>query len=118
STLVRQVSAAYRGLGLRRDDRVLLVASDEIPMLACILAAFHTGLVAVPVSTMFTGPELGKIVADSGARLVVCTEEFAGTVAEALDAAPEVELVVQVGDLGPLTGSNRYVVHDWDAFVE
>ena len=37
-------------------------------MLTGILGAFRAGLVAVPVSTMFTGAELGKIMADSGAR--------------------------------------------------
>ena len=50
------VAAGLRSLGLRRDDRVLLVMSDEIPMLTGILGAFRAGLVAVPVSTMFTGP--------------------------------------------------------------
>ncbi len=118
STLVRQVSAACRALGLRRDDRVLLVASDEIPMLTAILAVFHAGLVAVPVSTMFTASELGKIIADSGARAVLCTQEFAADVSEALVAAPEVEFVIQVGDPGPLAGTGRYVVHGWDSFVE
>jgi benzoate-CoA ligase family protein len=117
STLVRRLGAAYRGLGLRRDDRVLLVASDDVPMLTSILAAFHTGLVAVPVSTMFNGPELGRIIADSGARLVMCTEEFTAVVSEALGAAPEVEFVVQVGDPGPLVATDAYVVHDWDSFV-
>jgi benzoate-CoA ligase family protein len=117
STHVRQVSAAYRGLGLRRDDRVLLVASDDVPMLAAILAAFHTGLVAVPVSTMLNGAELGKIIADSGSRLVICTGEFATAVAEGLEAAPSVEFVVQVGDPGPLADQRRYVLHGWDSFV-
>ena len=40
-------------------------------MLAAILGAFRAGLVAVPVSTMQTGAELGAVLADSGARLVV-----------------------------------------------
>ena len=53
------VAAGLRALGLRRDDRVMLVMSDEIPMLTGILGAFRAGLVAVPVSTMFTGAELG-----------------------------------------------------------
>jgi benzoate-CoA ligase family protein len=117
STLVRHVGAAYRGLGLRRDDRVVLVASDDVPMLASILGAFHAGLVAVPISTMLTGAELGKIIADSGARLVVCSEEFAAAVAEGLEAAPDVEFVVGVGDLGPLAGQPAYVVHEWEPFV-
>jgi len=38
---------------MRRDDRVMLVMTDEIPMLTTILGAFRAGLVAVPVSTMF-----------------------------------------------------------------
>ena len=74
------VAAGLRALGLRRDDRVMLVMSDEIPMLTGILGAFRAGLVAVPVSTMFTGAELGKIMADSGARAVLATPEFAGPV--------------------------------------
>ena len=65
--------------------------SDDVPMLTAILGAFHAGLVAVPISTMFNGAELGKIIADSGARAVVCTEEFTDAVAEALTAAPDVE---------------------------
>jgi benzoate-CoA ligase family protein len=117
ATLVRHVSAAFRGVGLRRDDRVLLVASDDVPMLASILAAFHAGLVAVPVSTMFNGPELGEIIADSGARLVVCTEEFTAAVGEGLAVAPVVEFVVGAGDLGPLRETQQYVVHEWDSFV-
>ncbi|GGF57252.1 benzoate--CoA ligase [Marmoricola endophyticus] len=113
SALVLRVAAAYRALGLRRDDRVLLVASDEVPMLASILAAFHAGLVAVPVSTMFTGPELGSLMSDSGARVVVCTEEFADVVAVALQAAPEVEHVVAVGDAGPLATTGGRELHTW-----
>lgn len=115
--LVSRVSAAFRSLGLRRDDRVLLVAADDVPMLATILAAFHSGLVAVPISTMFTGAELGKIIADSGARLVMCTHEFAGQVAEALRSAPDVDVVVHAGDPGPLADGAGYAVHDWESFV-
>ena len=72
------VAAGLRSLGMRRDDRVMLVMSDEIPMLTAILGAFRAGVVAVPVSTMFNGSELGKIMADSGARTVVATPEFVG----------------------------------------
>src|SRR3954453_2272555 len=60
------VTAGLRSLGLHHDDRVMLVMSDEIPMLTGILGAFRGGFVAVPVSTMFTGPELATIMADSG----------------------------------------------------
>ena len=117
SLQVRQVAAALRGLGLRRDDRVLMVMSDDVPMLCTILGAFNAGFVAVPVSTMFNGPELGKIVADSGARAVVCTEEYADNVAEAVAAAPGVQYVVHVGAFAALPGAGDIQLHEWASFV-
>ena len=92
------VAGGLRALGLRRDDRVLLVMSDEIPMLTGILGAFRAGLVAVPVSTMFTGPELGKIMDDSGARAVLATPEFTESVSQAVALSPDVEHVVLAGE--------------------
>ena len=107
------VAAGLRALGLRRDDRVLLVMSDEVPMLTGILGAFRAGLVAVPVSTMFTGAELGKIMADSGARAVLATPEFAGAVSEAIAASPDVEHAVLAGD-GALDLPDAVSGHTWD----
>ncbi|MEP7089926.1 MAG: benzoate-CoA ligase family protein, partial [Nocardioidaceae bacterium] len=74
--------------------------SDEIPMLTGILGAFRAGLVAVPVSTMFTGAELATVMADSGARAVLATAEFVGAVSQAVAAAPDVDHVVLAGDPG------------------
>jgi benzoate-CoA ligase family protein len=114
-SLTGQVAASYRALGLRRDDRVMMVMSDDIPMLAAILGAFRAGLVAVPVSTMLTGPELGKVLADSSARLVVCTQEFTSAVEGALPAAPDVEHVVHVGEA---PSSDGPTLHAWEQFLD
>jgi len=92
------LAAAYQCLGLRRDDRVMIVMSDDVPMLTAILGAFRAGLVAVPVSTMFNGSELGSILADSGARALLCSAAYAAAAAAALPAAPGVEHVVLDGD--------------------
>ncbi len=113
---VGDVAAALRRLGLRRDDRVLMVMSDDVPMLSCLLGSFRAGVVAVPVSTMFNGAELGKIVADSGARVVVCTHEYVDAVGEALSLAPDVEHAVLHGE-GALDVPAWVTEHDWDAFV-
>ncbi len=107
------VAAGLRSLGGHRDDRVLMVMSDEVPMLTAILGAFRAGLVAVPVSTMLTGGELGAIMADSGARIVLATGEFAGPVSEALKAAPEVAVAVLAGD-GALQLPAGVTGYTWD----
>lgn len=113
--LSADVAASYRRLGLRRDDRVLFVTSDDVEMLAGILGAFRAGLVAVPVSTMLNGAELGKVLADSGARLVVATHEYVDAVGEAVAVAPEVDFVVLHGG-GELTTPERTRHVTWEEF--
>jgi benzoate-CoA ligase family protein len=110
------VAAALREVGVRRDDRVLLMMADGLPMLSTILGAFRAGAVAVPVSTMQTPTELGAVLADSGARLVVCTPQFAEAVEGALPMAPEVDRLVVVGD--PKLGVPSGVAQtSWDDFL-
>ena len=113
---VGDVAAALRSLGLHRDDRVMLVMSDDVPMLSCILGAFRAGVVAVPVSTMFNGAELGKILADSGARVLVYTHEYAEAVGAALTLAPDVEHMVVHGQPAPVVPAS-VTAHRWDDFT-
>ncbi|GAA5078217.1 benzoate-CoA ligase family protein [Thermocatellispora tengchongensis] len=94
SELVGLVTAGLRGLGLRRDDRVLFVTNDDVPMFSGILSAFCGGFVAVPVSTMLGAKELGTIIADCGACVVVASPEYGPQVQEALTMAPEVRHLV------------------------
>lgn len=114
--LCAEVAAGYRVAGMRRDDRVMIVMSDDVPMLAAILGAFRAGVVAVPVSTMQNGSELGKVLADSGARLVVCTHEFVDAVEQALTVAPDVEGVVLSGT-ADLAVPDGVEVTSWDDFL-
>lgn len=95
---VRRVAAGLRALGVRPEERVLLCMADDVELFTGILAAFRLGAVAVPVSTMLTGGELGKLVADSRCRVVLGSAEFAPVVRAALARAPEVEHAVLTGD--------------------
>jgi benzoate-CoA ligase family protein len=117
SDLSADVAGALRRLGLRRDDRVVLVMSDDVEMLAGILGSFRAGMVAVPVSTMLGGAELGAILADSGARVVLATHEYAEAVGTAVHMAPEVTAVVLHGD-APLSPPPDVRLLSWEAFVQ
>ncbi len=114
--LVGAVAAAYGRLGLRRDDRVMFVMADDIPMLAGIIGAIAGGQVAVPVSTMYTGDELGEILSDSGARVLVCSAEFADAAAQAVRHAPQVEYLVCDGEVPELPGD--VTSYGWTDFVD
>ncbi|HEY0357041.1 MAG TPA: AMP-binding protein, partial [Mycobacteriales bacterium] len=114
--LTARVAAGLRALDVRTGERVLFVMSDGVELLGGILGAFRAGVIAVPVSTMYNGAELGGILADSGARTLVVTAEFAAAAAGALTAAPELAKVVVVGeaDLPMPPGVRRY---GWAEFL-
>ncbi|HEV7825668.1 MAG TPA: benzoate-CoA ligase family protein [Mycobacteriales bacterium] len=109
--LTAAVAASFRALDLRREERVMFVMSDGPELLGGILGAFRAGLIAVPVSTMYNGAELGKILADSGARTLVVTSEFAAAAAGAVAAAPDVAHVIVAGE-ADLPGAV-----EWAAFL-
>ena len=67
---VRRSAAALRSIGVRPEERVMLCMADDIQLLAGILGAMYIGAVPVPISTMVTGPELGKVLVDSRARVL------------------------------------------------
>ncbi len=98
SALCGDVAAGLRTLHLHRDDRIVFVTNDDVPMISGILAAFRAGFVAVPVSTMLNGKDLGNILADSAADAVVASAEYADAVREAVGMWPGLEYLVTDGD--------------------
>ncbi|WP_406277371.1 benzoate-CoA ligase family protein [Nocardia sp. NBC_00881] len=113
---VHRVAGGLRMLGLRPEERVLFCMADDVELLTGILAAMYVGAIAVPVSTMLTGPELGKVLADSRARIFCASSEFAAAAAPAVAAAPEVVDVVFDG-AGDIEVAAGVAVHRWKDLV-
>ncbi|MEU7834000.1 MULTISPECIES: benzoate-CoA ligase family protein [unclassified Nonomuraea] len=97
---VGELSSGLRVVGVRPEERVALVMSDRPETLVTILAVMRMGGVAVPLSTMYNGVELGALIRDSRARVVVATPEYEPAVRVALANAPEVALLVLTGNVG------------------
>jgi benzoate-CoA ligase family protein len=118
SELSGDVAASWRGLGMRRDDRVVFVMSDDVELLGGVLGAFRAGVVAVPVSTMLGAHELATILADSGARVVCATHEYVEAVAAAIDLVPGVEHLVLAGaGADGLPALSAAFARSWDDFI-
>lgn len=110
---VRRSAAALRSIGVRPEERVMLCMADDVALLTGILGAMYIGAVPVPVSTMVTGPELGRMLADSRARVLGVSTEFAAAAQEALAFAAEVTDVVLDGEV-QFEGRHGLRVHQWD----
>ena len=106
-------AAGLAALDVRRGERVLFVCADRPELLVGLLGAWRHGAVAVPVSTMLTGPELAKVLADSGARMLVVSPEFTAAAQTAADAAPELAHIVAVGGAA-MAPSGTAAVLSWE----
>src|SRR5262249_61636065 len=80
------------------------------------LALRRMGAVAVPVSTMSNGTELGELLRDPRARVVVATAEFAAATREAMRLAPEARTLVLAGepDTAEQAGPDVTDTRSWD----
>ncbi|MFN2626467.1 MAG: AMP-binding protein [Mycobacteriales bacterium] len=90
-------AAGLQGLGLTPGDRVALVLTNTPDFPVVYFGALRAGLVAVPVNTTYTAPEVDHVLSDSGARAVI-GHAAATSVLDGLRArVPAVEHVVQAG---------------------
>src|SRR5215470_15183121 len=111
-----ELAAGFQAVGVRPEERVLLVATDRPETVITFCALLRMGAIPVPVSTMYRAEELGELVADSRARVVVATPECAAVARAAMHLAPEAATLVLIGDSGEPDGDEaaaRVSVRPW-----
>ena len=94
---VDAVAAGLLGLGLDRGDRVGLQLGNTPDFPVAYFGALRAGLVAVPVNTGYTRPELAHALSDSGARALVTIRSQAETAQELRAELPALEHVLLAG---------------------
>ncbi|MEU8190594.1 AMP-binding protein, partial [Micromonospora carbonacea] len=95
---VDRVSAALRQLGVGRGDAVAYLGENSPEFLQVMFAAAQVGAVFVPVNTRLAPPEIGHVLADCGARVLIHDPDLAGAVAVVGPAArPPPRLVARAG---------------------
>ncbi len=95
---VRRAAAGLRALGVRPEERVFLVMTDDEAMVTTLLAALRIGAVPLPVNPLLPGRDLAPIAADSRARVAVVSGEKAAVCDGLVAGAPELTDLVVTGD--------------------
>ncbi|MGH9894970.1 MAG: AMP-binding protein, partial [bacterium] len=91
---VCRVAAELQALGVRREERVLLILDDTPAFPAAFLGAIRIGAVPVPVNFMYKASDYVHFLADSYARLAVVDDAFAEKISGAVaEYGGEVDLV-------------------------
>jgi benzoate-CoA ligase family protein len=91
---VRRTAAGLRSVGVRPEQRILMVMADSPHFVVVYLAAMRVGAIPVPVSTMLHPDGITELLRDSRARFLAVTSEFAAAaesaaVSVSTGAAPE-----------------------------
>ncbi|HXV85678.1 MAG TPA: benzoate-CoA ligase family protein, partial [Gemmatimonadales bacterium] len=100
--LTNRAGNAFRDLGVRQEDRVLLLCLDGPEFLAAFWGAIKIGAVPVPVNTLLRTEDYAYLLTDSRARAAIISSPLLATVRPVLARAPALEhVLVAGGDPGP-----------------
>ncbi len=106
--MVQAGAGGLRALGVRPEERVLLVMLDEVEFIVTFLAAMRIGAVPVPLNPQLRPGELSKVSADARAGVAVVSGGRAGAAA----ALAGVSTVVMTGP-GEVPALPGRMVHPW-----
>ena len=72
-----RIANYFRGLGVKRGDRVLLMLGNIPPLWETMLAMMKLGAVIIPATTLLTADDVADRIARGHVRHIVCAAELA-----------------------------------------
>ncbi len=85
-----QVAHLFRTLGLHAGDHIALVMDNNPHLPEVIAGAARSGLYYTPVNSHLTAPEIGYVVADSAARVVLTSKALLDVMTDVVPLCPSV----------------------------
>jgi benzoate-CoA ligase len=104
---VDRAAAALTGLGLQREQRVMLCLLDTIDFPAVFLGAIKAGIVPVAGNTLLTTKDYDYMLRDSRAVALVVSAPLLPAFAPLLGALPDLKHVIVSGATGDLAPGQR-----------
>ena len=107
SERVRRFAAALNALGLRREERVLLLMHDTVDWPVAFLGCLYAGVVPVAVNTLLTPADYAYMLVHSRAQAAFVSTALAPALTQAMSEVPhEVKHVVETSEFSSLTAQH------------
>jgi len=90
-------ASALKQLGLRQEERVVVLLHDTVDYPVAFWGAVRAGTVVVPLNTMLLPDQYAYLLADSRAAAVVVATSLADTIRPVLDRVPSLRNLILVG---------------------
>lgn len=91
--ITRQLITFLERQGIAKGDRIAWLGKNSDQYFMLLYACGRVGVVMAPIGWRLAPPEIGYILTDTGAKLIIAEEEFvetAKTVSAGLDTSPDV----------------------------
>ena len=100
---IRRFAGGLQALGLKREERVLLLMQDSSDWIVAFLGSLYAGVVPVAVNTLLTAKDYAFMLSNSRAQAALVSGALLSTLQSALDLVKtEVRQVVVSRPTGPL----------------
>ncbi len=93
-----RLATALEKTGIHKGDRVAILQHNCPELLETLFAIFKCGAVAVPINARLHAKEYAYIIADSGAKAVIFTDEFDAGLASVHNDVPDAAIYVCIGE--------------------
>jgi benzoate-CoA ligase len=115
---IHRFASVLREHGLRREERVFLLALDTVEWPIAFLGAIDAGIVPVAVNTLLTADDYAYMLSHSRARAAIVSEALLPTLERALErGGHEVETIWVIGSPRPVSGMQRDFASDLEKAV-
>jgi benzoate-CoA ligase len=112
---VRRVASGLAALGLRREERVLLLMHDSTHWPVAFLGCLYAGVVPVAVNTLLTADDYAYMLAHSRAQAALVSGALLPTLQAAMERGPhELQALVVSRGSAPMPAGT----HDFDAWLQ
>src|SRR5262245_1605759 len=113
-----QFAAALKALGLRQEDRLLLLLPDTIDYPVAFWGALRAGIIAIPLNTLLSPDIYAYTRADSRATAMVAAAPLARNILPILDRVPRLRtIVLTCASADDVTAFSRLDVHEFDDLI-
>src|SRR5215510_5178814 len=113
-----QFAAALKELGLRQEDRLLILLPDTVDYPVAFWGAVRAGIIAIPLNTLLSPDVYAYVMADSRATAMVAAAPLARNILPILDRVPRLRTIVLAGaSADDVTAFSRLDVHEFDDLV-
>jgi 4-hydroxybenzoate-CoA ligase len=92
-----QFARQLKALGLRQEERIVLLLFDTVDFPVAFWGAVRAGVVAVPVNVFLNAEQYAYLLADSRAAGLVVAGPLARAVLPAIESAPHLRTVILAG---------------------